>query len=85
MGLAPVRTRYVVTVDDITPPNLFMKQVRRREFRNLAAARRYEGRMCRKTMKRGGIRIEVSNWGSVTHQSAFYDPIRLVTIICRTR
>lgn len=85
MGLAPVRIRYVVTVDDVGPPHLTLKTVRRRRFRHLDAARRYEGRMCRKAMKREGVRTQINNWGSVVHRASWYDPVRLVTITCETR
>lgn len=59
--------RFIVTVSDYNVQGVFCQVARRRTFRRLDAARRYETKFCRKALRRQGTRGVISRWGSSVH------------------
>lgn len=89
-----MKLRYIVTVCDYGVQGLFMKTVRQRRFRNLAAARRYETKFYNKAMRKPHSRGEICQWGSVTHngnreavvhKGREWNPSRTITITITMR
>ena len=92
-----LKIRYVVTVCDYGVNGQFMTTTRRRCFRNLAIARHYEKKFYQKARRRANTIGKIENWGSTVHNfvnganyaevrtaDKFYDPVRTITITCRT-
>lgn len=88
--------RYIVAVCDYNlPDGTFMKTVRRRQFRNLAAARRYEAKFYRKALRKPGPENKqctgrrhgkIERWGSIVNIGpvwAGWNPARTITITCK--
>lgn len=88
--------RYIVTVTDFGVRGQFMNTARRREFRNLAIARRYEKKFYQKARRKTNTIGRIENWGSGVHNfinganfsevrtaDKHYDPVRTITITCR--
>lgn len=82
--------RYIVAVCDYNlPDGEFMKTVRRRQFRNLASARRYETRLYRKALRKQEPERrwgKVERWGSIVNIGPVWqswNPARTITINCK--
>ena len=87
--------RFIVTVCDYDVQGIFCQVVRRRTFRRLDAARRYETKFYRKAMRKPGRRGSIARWGSTiqnfinggnfsnVHQGEGFNPVRTITITYR--